>query len=176
MNQSETALMLGHIASYDRRTLGETDVLAWHAACHDLALEDTIEAIVEHYSETRDWMMPVDIRNRCHRIDRRRRGAIRAAELAAQRAADGVLEIEAAPPTEANTNWKALAETLRRQAHANPIQSPPTVDRDPDKMRQARDELEARRRELAARPDVDTAAQDERLTAGTTPVHAADGR
>lgn len=147
MNESEIAIMLGHVASYDRRTIGETDVLAWHAALKDLDLEDAIEAIVEHYSESRDWMMPVDVLNGCHRIDRRRRGKQRAAELAAQRAADGVLEIEAGPPAEANTDWKALAETLRRRAHAAPLKAPPTTDVDPERMAQARDELEHLRKE-----------------------------
>lgn len=51
-------------AAYDRRTIGETDVAAWTLAIGDLPFADAQAAIVAHYSETTDWLMPAHVRTR----------------------------------------------------------------------------------------------------------------
>ncbi|MGW4426618.1 zinc finger domain-containing protein [Streptosporangium sp. NPDC004631] len=51
-------------AAYDRRTIGETDVAAWTLAIGDLPYDDAQAAIVGHYSESTDWLMPAHVRTR----------------------------------------------------------------------------------------------------------------
>lgn len=64
MNRAETALALTLAAAFDRRTLGDTDVEAWHLVLGDLDFDDVKTAIAEHYATRRDWLMPADIRDR----------------------------------------------------------------------------------------------------------------
>lgn len=61
MNASEAAIALGLCAAYDRRTVGEADARAWSEALPDIRLEDAKTAIVAHYRESREWIMPADI-------------------------------------------------------------------------------------------------------------------
>lgn len=75
MNRAETALALTLAAAFDRRTIGEADVEAWHTVLADLAFDDVKEAVAGHYATSRDWLMPADVRERVK--------AIRAARLAA---------------------------------------------------------------------------------------------
>lgn len=64
MNPSEAAELLGVAATFDRRTVGESDAVAWAAALHDITLDDAKRAVVEHYRESREWIMPADVRRR----------------------------------------------------------------------------------------------------------------
>ena len=61
MTPSEAAVALGMCAAFDRRTVGETDARAWAEALPDIDLADAKRAIVAHYRERRDWLMPADI-------------------------------------------------------------------------------------------------------------------
>jgi hypothetical protein len=70
MTPAETAEALTVAAAFDRRTIGEADVLAWHAALGDLDLDDVKDAIVGHYRDSRDWLMPADIRTRVKAVAR----------------------------------------------------------------------------------------------------------
>lgn len=77
MNLTETAAVLTIVASYDRRTLGETDVRSWHevfaaAGLPDLSFDDAKAAVVDHYARTRDWLMPVDVIRFCKTLRRQR--------------------------------------------------------------------------------------------------------
>lgn len=62
MNRSETALMLAQMQAYDQRTVGESDVIAWHALLSDAPFEDCQEAIRRHYAEQTDRIMPAHVR------------------------------------------------------------------------------------------------------------------
>lgn len=62
MTQDEIVDLLTLMASFDRRTIGEADVAAWTLAVGDLAYGDAQEAVVMHYREKRDFLMPADIR------------------------------------------------------------------------------------------------------------------
>jgi len=62
VNLSETARLLGAMAAFDRRTVGDGDVIAWQAVLPDAAFEDCLEAVKDHYAEQTDWMMPAHVR------------------------------------------------------------------------------------------------------------------
>lgn len=61
MTPAEAAVALSLCAAYDRRTIGEADARAWAEALPDIRLEDARAAIVRHYRERRDWIMPADV-------------------------------------------------------------------------------------------------------------------
>ena len=62
MNQQEVAELLTVVAAYDRRTLGEVDVITWHGALGDLQLDECKKAVVEYYRTSTDWLMPANVR------------------------------------------------------------------------------------------------------------------
>lgn len=64
MNRAEIAELLTVIATLDRRTLGESDVIAWHGTLGDLRAQECKDAAVRHYAESTDWLMPAHIRRR----------------------------------------------------------------------------------------------------------------
>lgn len=76
MMASEVAELLGRIAAYDRRTLGEADVLAWHEVLRDIAYDDALAAVVEHFKISREWLMPVDVRMGAKRLRGTRLGVV----------------------------------------------------------------------------------------------------
>lgn len=72
MTLDETIDLLSVAAAFDRRTVGKSDAMAWHAALGDLQFEDSRQAVVGHYRDTREWIMPADIRTRVKAIRRDR--------------------------------------------------------------------------------------------------------
>lgn len=62
MNREECAALLTVVASYDRRSLGEADVIAWHGAIGDMTFEECRDATVKHYASQTDWLMPAHVR------------------------------------------------------------------------------------------------------------------
>jgi len=62
MTPSEVARVLAKCAAYDRRTIGEADVAAWHEALGDLELAPCLAAVATHYRDTTTWAMPAHIR------------------------------------------------------------------------------------------------------------------
>ena len=62
MNRADAARLLALAAAYDCRTVGETDVAAWHLALDGLDPERCKAAIVRHYRESTDRVMPAHIR------------------------------------------------------------------------------------------------------------------
>ena len=62
MNTAQVAGLLTVVASFDRRTLGEADVLAWHSALYDLDFEDCRCAVATHFAHETAWLMPAHIR------------------------------------------------------------------------------------------------------------------
>jgi len=68
MTPTETALLLTLIASYDRRTLGDEDVLAWHAALAQVAYADARTVVTDHYRTETAWIMPAHITAGVRRI------------------------------------------------------------------------------------------------------------
>lgn len=64
MTPSQVAELLAMASAFDRRTVGDADVMAWHLVLRDIDHQDAQKALAAHYSETRDWVMPADIRQR----------------------------------------------------------------------------------------------------------------
>jgi hypothetical protein len=69
VNRSQAALLLGHIAAFDRRTVGETDARAWAKALDDIPLDDDAYDAVARFFGTapqqRDaqrWIQPHHVR------------------------------------------------------------------------------------------------------------------
>lgn len=69
MNSDDIINLLSIAAAYDRRTIGEADVVAWSAAA-DIGrwtYEEARLAIQAHYAEDTDWLMPAHITQRIRR-------------------------------------------------------------------------------------------------------------
>lgn len=82
MTPADTARVLAKAQAYDRRTVGEADVLAWHEAIGDLGLADSLEAVRRHFTTSTDWLMPAHIRVIVAAIrEERRRGTSTALAL-----------------------------------------------------------------------------------------------
>lgn len=62
MNLSETADLLTAMSAFDRRTIGDGDVIAWQSILPDASFEDCLEAVKQHYAESTEWMMPAHVR------------------------------------------------------------------------------------------------------------------
>jgi hypothetical protein len=69
----ETGKLLGICAAYDRRTVGEADVIAWYRVTGDLPYTGCEAAVIAWYTTHREWIMPADIR-----------GAVKRAQHAAE--------------------------------------------------------------------------------------------
>ena len=72
MNAEQAGQVLAKCASYDRRKTGDADTIAWYQVLGDLAYDDCIAAVIAHYSETTDWIMPAHIRRRVREIRNQR--------------------------------------------------------------------------------------------------------
>lgn len=105
MTRAETALLLAQCAAFDRRTIGDADVIAWHAALNDVAYEDAQTAVVEHYRDSLDYLMPAHVRATVRRM--------RTARLA-----DGVEPVPVADPDDVVAYQRALREQRSRRASA----------------------------------------------------------
>lgn len=76
MKPSEVVELLSVAAAFDQRTVGEFDAGAWHAAIGDLDLADARTALIDHYRDRRDRVMPADIRERVVDLRRSRLAAV----------------------------------------------------------------------------------------------------
>lgn len=72
MLPSETATLLAMVAAYDRRTVGQADVAAWHTELEPYDLATCTAAVRAHYGESREWLMPGDVVQRVKAIRRDR--------------------------------------------------------------------------------------------------------
>jgi hypothetical protein len=70
MTLDETVDLLTVAAAYDLRKLGESDSIAWHAAIGDLGFRDARAAVVAHYQETTERIMPAHVRLRVKEVRR----------------------------------------------------------------------------------------------------------
>ncbi len=61
MTPAQAAMLLAIAASFDRRKPDEVAAQGWARALEGYSFEDCREAIVEHYSTTREWLMPADV-------------------------------------------------------------------------------------------------------------------
>ena len=68
MTPSETALLLALAAAYDRRTVGEADVYAWHDVLEHVPLETGKDAVRHHYATSTRFLMPADVNAYAERV------------------------------------------------------------------------------------------------------------
>jgi len=61
MTPGDATRVLTLAASYDQRTIGETDALAWAKVLGDTNIDDAFQAIVDHYSRETRRLMPADV-------------------------------------------------------------------------------------------------------------------
>jgi len=78
VNLSETADLLSAMSAFDRRTIGDGDVIAWQAILPDAAFADCLEAVKQHYAENTEWMMPAHVRRAVRDMASQREAAARA--------------------------------------------------------------------------------------------------
>ena len=62
MTLGDMARVLAKAAAYDQRTIGETDVRAWHEAIGDLDFADAHAAVTRHYRDHTERIMPAHVR------------------------------------------------------------------------------------------------------------------
>lgn len=61
MTKSDTLDVLTAIAAYDLRTVGESDVTAWHLAINDLPKDLALEAVVIHHKTSTERIKPANV-------------------------------------------------------------------------------------------------------------------
>jgi hypothetical protein len=62
VNHDEMVDLLSLISARDNRSVGHATVLAWLEDVGDLAFEDARAAVARYYRESREWIMPADVR------------------------------------------------------------------------------------------------------------------
>ena len=150
MNADEVGKLLGLMALADNRKPPEDEagqlamVQFWLGMVGDLDYADAAQAVTEHYRESREWLMPVDVRRRVKalRRDRIARDPLPAppAELAddpgryrealaagIRRTADGMnvrKAIGGPLPGEPPPAWREVRESMK------PPEPPPTDPRE----------------------------------------------
>lgn len=82
MTPVEIGMLLAKAAAYDARTVGKADVAAWHEALHMLDYGDAMAALVDHFRESTERLMPVHINRRVKAMRAERLTGIDAVELA----------------------------------------------------------------------------------------------
>jgi hypothetical protein len=72
MTPEETGRLLARAALYDNRKVDTPTVIAWHAILGDLPFGDCEQAVIAHYSDGTDWLMPAHVRRRVLEIRNQR--------------------------------------------------------------------------------------------------------
>jgi len=72
MTSDEVWDLLELISSIDRRKVGLTDRQVWEGLIGDLSAADAQAAVIAHYRESREWIMPADVRTRVKALRRDR--------------------------------------------------------------------------------------------------------
>ena len=62
MNKAEVVLLLTLAGTYDYRKTGDADVEAWYLALDDIGLDAAKAAVVRHYRDSTDRLMPAHVR------------------------------------------------------------------------------------------------------------------
>jgi hypothetical protein len=114
MNLQQTGDLLGLAASYDRRPVGDAEIVAWQAALSDVDAADAMAAVVAHYGHHTNWLMPAHVRAGVDQIQRERRRV----ELDA--AHDRHLEQSRFTPAEHSRAAQIIAQLRRRLPPGDP--------------------------------------------------------
>ena len=127
MTPDETVDLLTVAAAFDQRTVGEGDAMAWHAVLGDLSFTDAKQAVLGYYADTRERIMPADVRQRVRDIRDARLNAMEipepprelAANPPAYRAAIRAAAQAIADGRDPETAMQAVAAQARRELEAS---------------------------------------------------------
>jgi hypothetical protein len=97
-------------ASFDNRKFDDATVAAWHAVLHDLDPGDAQTAVLQHFSSSREYLMPVHIREAAQAVRRRREHLEREAQQADQRAVESA---QRGPTTDRSPEIAAFVAQVR---------------------------------------------------------------
>ncbi|WP_157156252.1 hypothetical protein [Diaminobutyricimonas sp. LJ205] len=61
MTPDQTAKVVARIQAGDNRTVDRTTVAHWHEAIGHLEYQDALQAVVNHFRETADYLMPAHV-------------------------------------------------------------------------------------------------------------------
>lgn len=117
MNLAETQTLLTLAKSIDNRDFDDATVIAWQQILADVDEPDATKAVLGHFASSRDYLMPVHVRDGA---EQHRRNRIRT--LREQREADERHALEAAPRTDRRTEIAAFIRGINGPG-------------DPDKLR-----------------------------------------
>jgi hypothetical protein len=76
VTRAEVVDVLAKCAAFDRRTVGEADVMAWHEVLADLDRDEALAAVTAHYRDSTEWLQPAHIRRLARTAREERRRAI----------------------------------------------------------------------------------------------------
>lgn len=68
MTPEELGGVLAVAAAFDNRTVGRTDIVAWHAVIGHLNATEARDAVLAHYADTADRLMPAHVLGRVKKI------------------------------------------------------------------------------------------------------------
>lgn len=69
MTPAEAGRVLALAAAYDNRQAGQAAALAWAQALDPgITVDDAQAAVVAHYRDSREWVMPADVNRRCRAL------------------------------------------------------------------------------------------------------------
>lgn len=72
MTPAEVAKVLTKAAAFDQRSIGESDVLAWHEVLAEVDFGDGLAAVTAHYADNTDRIMPAHVRRHADEFRRAR--------------------------------------------------------------------------------------------------------
>jgi hypothetical protein len=136
MTPADVIDVLSKCAAYDQRTIGETDVMAWHEILGRTDRGDALEAVRLHYGETRDRAMPADIRKLAAGVRDTRQGrerqherrlAIESGPTVRDRSADVTALVRSVADALPQPDAHARALTRARKERGRPLALPPKV-------------------------------------------------
>lgn len=110
MNHAQVATILALAATRDRRTVGETDVRAWHQDIGDLEFADARDAVSAHFRESTEYLMPAHVRRLATEIRRER---LRIEREAGERLALEQYRAGAGPLTDRSAEIQAFVGQVR---------------------------------------------------------------
>ena len=94
MTPAEAAALLTVAAAFDNRKPDADQARAWAMALDGLRFEDCRAAIVAHYQDSREWLMPVDVRGKVKKLRDTRIAAFGTIPLPARIDPDDTAEVQ----------------------------------------------------------------------------------
>lgn len=153
MSPQEAAALLAVAAAFDNRKPDPDAALAWAHALEGFKPTDCRDAIVKHYRETREWLMPADVVSRVRAVQ-----SERLRSLGEYQPPDGLTDAEYSTwyrdLTHRLANGELVEQAPRQISSTPPLEAKALIDR-------LRVEAEAAERERAAKhtPTAERAAE-----------------